>query len=166
MGNPRCTAEELRTLLDYSPDTGLFAWRMKRGRMMVGSNAGHAKQSDGYIYIFLKRRLYLAHRLAWLHIHGAWPLAEIDHVNGNKSDNRLCNLRDVSRNVNAQNVRSALARKSPGLLGTSYNKARRKWVASVKMNGKNHHLGTFTTTDEAHAAYLSAKRKIHEGCTI
>lgn len=94
------SAESLREVLDYCPDSGEFTWKVYRGRCAkVGSKAGTLKPT-GYVAIILFGKWYGAHRLAWLHVHGAWPNGDIDHINGCPSDNRIANLRDVSKNMN------------------------------------------------------------------
>ena len=93
----------------------------------------------------------------------------VDHINGNRGDNRLCNLRDVSRKINTQNRKSASINNSCGLLGVSEHKGVGKsgrFVAGIYIEGKRKHLGVFDTAQQAHEAYLTAKRKYHEGCTI
>ena len=166
------TAERLREVLSYDPETGVLRWRMARRGVGVGMVAGN-KKPDGYIRIGVDYRMYKAHRLAWLHFYGRWPVSEIDHINGVRDDNRMANLRDVSRQVNGQNQRKArhMAVPSPfntGLLGTHFDLKRQLFVAQINDpgTGKKKHLGAYTTAAEAHAAYLKEKRKIHEGNTL
>ena len=101
-----------------------------------------------------------------LWITGAWPEHDVDHINGVRNDNRWSNLREVTRTVNIQNQRIAQTRNVAGLLGVSFEKARNKYKAGIVAGGKYHNLGRFNTAEEAHAAYLKAKRELHEGCTI
>lgn len=160
------TAEAVRNLLDYSPGTGIFTRKTARPGQPVGSVAG-SMNDKGYIKIFVLGKVHGAHRLAWLYEYGKWPENEIDHINGDKSDNRIANLRDVSRKVNVQNQRRA--RKSRPLdlpLGVQFVRKLDKYVAEIGANGKRHYLGLFPSADLAHEAYLGAKRKLHEGCTI
>jgi hypothetical protein len=150
--------------LDYNPATGAFVWRSGGGRRRPGKPAGTIARS-GHVRINVRGIGYaLAHRLAWLIVHGKWPEADIDHINGDPSDHRLCNLRDVSRSVNGQNKRRPQSNNRTGFLGVSPN--HKKWKAWIKANGKGMHLGTFETPELAHAAYLKAKRALHIGCSI
>jgi hypothetical protein len=99
------TAERLRELLHYDPDTGVFTWlRVKGRRVRVGALSGKAN-GGGYFQIGVDGRIYYAHRLAWLYVHGEWPVASIDHVNCDRCDNRLANLRPATKAQNAANAR-------------------------------------------------------------
>jgi hypothetical protein len=162
MANPNLTAERLRQLVDYDPETGIFTWKIKRKKVVVGERAGRMMNS-GYQAIGIEYGLYLAHRLAWLYVYGEWPKHNLDHINGNRLDNRIANLRDVPQVVNAQNRRRALGRS--GLIGAFTAKAGR-WRSQIRINGSQVPLGFFDTAEEAHQAYLTAKRRLHEGCTI
>jgi hypothetical protein len=166
MAGADLTAQRLRDLLDYEPNTGIFTRRVWRGgTSRAGSVAGASHGKTGYLQISVDGRLYFAHRLAWLHYYGEHPKKHIDHINGDKSDNRISNLRDVSRSVNLQNVRRArVDNLATGLLGVI--RSRDKFSAHIFVDGKSKHLGVYSTAPEAHAAYLIAKRAMHEGCTI
>ena len=155
--------ERLLEVLDYNKNTGHFTWKETRGGVKRGSIAG-AFDSRETITINIDRKKYRAHRLAWLWMTGEWPSAEIDHKNGIKTDNRWGNLRDVRPSVNQQNRRSAQKNNKCGLLGVSLE--RKKWRATITINRKQKRIGAFATPEEAHAAYLVAKRGLHEGCTI
>ena len=161
------TQAELKAALWYDPDTGTFYNVVARGaRAQAGAIAG-TRHSTGYWQIRLGGRIYLAHRLAFLYMTGEWPVAEVDHINGVHNDNRWVNLRDVSRACNVENQRRAHTRSKSGLLGASPHATMAgKWRASICSGRKVRNLGTFDTSEEAHAAYLKAKRELHEGCTI
>ncbi len=162
------TADRLRELLRYEPETGNFIRLVKTGGRYganVGTVAG-TKTSEGRVFVSVQSKQYRAHRLAWLYMTGEWPKGEIDHINGEPSDNRWANLRDVSRRVNAQNLRRAHSHSGTGLLGASWGSRDRRFVARIKHQGKYVSLGGFDTAEEAHAAYVAAKRRLHEGCTI
>ena len=136
-------------------------------RVKVNSLAGTVRKQDGgRLHIAFRGKRYLAHRLAWLFVYGKWPEGVIDHLNGNSLDNRISNLRDVSNTVNSQNQRKSRSDNQAGFLGVSWHSRTRKFLAQIQINGVKTHLGLFTTPEEAHAAYLAAKRKYHEGCTI
>lgn len=159
------TAERLRELLQYHPESGFFFWRVDRGAKEKAGDVAGDLQDTGCWRICVDYTRYKAHRLVWLYVTGEWPEAFIDHINGNKLDNRFENLRDVSKAVNTQNQRRARAdNKSCGLLGVSRN--RKRWMANITVDRKPHYLGTFDTPEEAHAAYVAAKRVLHPGCTI
>ena len=160
------TAGRLRELLHYDAATGIFT-RLTRPSNRVQSGDAAGCMSGGYRIICCDDVQYLAHRLAWLYITGAWPIANIDHIDGRKANNRFSNLRDVSRAVNQQNMRRPMiSNKSSGVLGVSWSKHAGKWRASLRIAGKATNLGYFATTELAHAAYLAAKRIHHVGCTI
>lgn len=152
--------ELLRKHLIYSPETGHFTRRIGR---KAGGIAG-AINNNGYRLIHVAGHFCRAHRLAWLYVHGVWPTGEIDHINGVRDDNRLENLRDVSMVTNQQNRRSALVRNAVGLLGVS--KSKNRYTAAIYAEGRDRHLGTFDTPEAAHAAYVDAKRELHDGCTL
>lgn len=162
------TAERLRELLDYDPDTGAFKWRVRlSNRVSIGSVAGAYNSHTGYTSISIDRRLHRAHRLAWLHVTGSWPEGPIDHVNGQRSDNRWSNLRAATTSLNQQNLREARGDTNSGLLGVyRTDKKQHPWRAAIGHMGKSQHLGNYATKREAQRAYLRAKRRLHEGCTI
>ena len=165
MAKADLTAQRLRELLDYDPSTGLFTWRVTNGwRRKAGAIAGGAETWNGYLRVGIDGRVYMAHRLAWLHVHGEWPQADIDHINGIRSDNRIVNLRDVTRSVNLQNKKES---SKPGrLMGTAWVPSRQCWYATIKTDRKMKYLGSFKTEEAAHAVYLEPKRRLHPGCTI
>lgn len=160
---PPLTAERVRELLDYDPATGWLTWRSSRGRVKAGARAGCIDQL-GYRKIGFDCVAVRAHRLIWLHVHGVWPTNEIDHRNGNRDDNWLANLRDVTISGNAQNRRRARADSQTGLLGAS--PYRGGFRAEIMVNRKRLRLGCFDTPEAAHAAYLAAKRSLHSTCSI
>lgn len=152
------TAPRLKELLRYCPDTGAFtAAKSRRGLRKVGS-AGWVN-AQGYRCVSLDGRTYLAHRLAWLFVNGEWPLDQIDHINGVRSDNRIANLRASSQRQNMQNT-SARSDSSTGLKGV-FPVRSGKWAAQIQANNKVHHLGTFASKEEAFAAYQSAASDLH-----
>lgn len=165
------TAARLRELLRYEPDTGHFFWRAPRPKARLDLPAG-GKTSHGYIHIGVDGTgQHYAHRLAWLYMNGEWPTCEVDHINGDKADNRWANLRGVTSTVNKQNKRSPQSNNKSGFLGVSLCSYRKtcpsKWRAQIRLaGGINKTLGNFKTPEEAHEAYLKAKRALHEGCSI
>lgn len=152
------TAKRLRELVAYDPKTGLFTCIAPR----IGRRVGDIERriaGPGYIAFCIDGRQYTAHRLAWLYMHGELPPAEIDHINGQRTDNRLSNLRLADRIQNAANVKTHRDNKS-GLKGVF--PMRRRWSAQIKVRGITHHLGTFDTPAEAHAAYIKAARRLRD----
>lgn len=158
------TVDQIRERLSYEPATGIFRWLVPYRGKDIGKEAGW--EDHGYVRIELCRTTHAAHRLAWLHTYGEWPIGQIDHINGIRSDNRIVNLRDVSHSINAQNQRSSHSHNCTGILGVSFHKRDNRWVAGISVNGKRLHLGNFRTPEAASTAYLSAKRLHHEGCTL
>jgi hypothetical protein len=119
------------------------------------------------VYFTVDWRKHLAHRLAWLYVHGVWPTHQIDHINGDHSDNRIANLRDVPPRLNKENLRKAQRNNRVGVLGVrALIGGAPRWTAGICVDGERRYLGTFYSLDEAQAAYLKAKRALHEGCTL
>lgn len=157
-------ADEARGLLDYDRDSGDLRWKQHMTpRARAGTVAG-VIQEGKYRRVGIYGRYYLAHRLAWLIATGEWPPHEIDHINGIKSDNRLCNLRLAT---SAQNNRNTIHHNRAGLVGASYSSTKGMYRAQIRVGGKRKFLGWFTTADEASAVYTAAARKYHRefaGC--
>lgn len=156
------TSEKLRELLSYNPETGKFTRIVRRTR---GKDSGWADKY-GYLYLMVDGKTYSYHRLVWLHVNGAWPEHEIDHINGDKSDNRIANLRDISRSKNLQNEVRVRKNNASGFMGVQYRKDRNTWISTIRVDGKSKRLGSFATPEEAEAAYIAAKRIYHDGCTL
>ena len=152
----------LRELLDYDQNTGEFTWKISRGRTAKAGGIAGAKHGENYILIMISGRTYKAHRLAWMYVHGDWPKGFIDHINGVRHDNRIGNLRDVTRSENMQNQRKP-QRNNPHL-GVTWCKRRQLWLAQIKVGGRNKFLGYHQKSEEASAAYLAAKKELHAGC--
>lgn len=138
--------------LTYSPETGLFHWKN-------GKQAG-CKRRDGYLVIRVDGVLYYAHRLAWLMATGEAPKFVIDHINGQKTDNRICNLRDATRAQNAQNLKGAHSDSRSGLLGVQRNHS--GWQAVIWRNGARMCLGTFRTKEQASDTYRAKAKELAE----
>ena len=167
MAKADLTAERLRELLHYSAETGVFVWRQFRGRNAKLGDVASNGHPSGYRFITVDGRSYAAHRLAWLHTYGAMPAKYIDHINGVRDDNRLENLRDVTPAVNKQNIKGARKdSKASGLVGAFWHNRANKWFSNIGVAGKRQHLGMFSTAEDAHAAYIEAKRRLHPGCMI
>lgn len=161
----KLTQERLKQALNYSAETGVFVWHSPNtNRLRVGAIAG--TEAGGYRQIRVDYVIYKAHRLAWFYVYGVWPQNHIDHINGDPSDNRIVNLRDVTNAENGQNIRRAHHDSRSGLLGASWDKRKRIWVAQICTNGKRRTIGGYATAEQAHEAYLKAKREVHAACTL
>jgi hypothetical protein len=159
------TAHELRELLEYDSETGVFTRKKKRKRWGVGEVAGCT--SNGYTTIGLNYAVYQAHRLAWLYWYGAWPNGPIDHINGDRKDNRIKNLRLATPAINSQNQRRPRSGNTAGELGvTSHKQGPHGFRAKIHYKGRTLHLGLYDTAEEAHDVYVKVKRALHEGCTL
>jgi hypothetical protein len=163
------THERLKELVSYNSESGEF-FRIKRTaqRHKIGDRAdfaiGPQSRLAGYFRIGIDSKRYMAHRVAWFYVTGKVPEVDIDHINGIRGDNRFCNLRHVSHVTNTQNLRKAARNNLSGFLGVSFNAG--KYRARIYVNKKYFGLGGFDTPEEAHAAYITAKRLLHDGCTI
>lgn len=156
------TQADITSRLDYEPGTGLFVRRFSAGRFKAGSVAG-ARTPAGYISIGVNGSLYLAHRLAWFVSCGTWPAECLDHINGDRSDNRLCNLREATPAENQQNRKKQRTTSDTSSIhiGVTWYVPLRKWQARISVNGKAIHLGYFRLEDDAARAYQGAKAKLH-----
>jgi hypothetical protein len=160
------SADLVRERFDYDPVTGNL--RRKGPRATAAGSSCGTRNSKGYLQVSIGNRIYLVHRVVWLHVTGQWPTAQIDHINGDKADNRWTNLRDVTAQVNSQNQRRAQPHNKVGLLGVvKINRPlRRPYRAMLVVNKTAVYLGMHATAEAAHAAYVTAKRVHHEGCTL
>jgi hypothetical protein len=166
--NAKIDLTQLRSVLDYDPETGIFKWKVQRRRCgQIGQQAGN-KKPTGYRLIGVLGGLYWEHRLAWFYIYGVWP-KNIDHINGVKDDNRIANLRDVTPKENAHNTpvkEKSITRMSAGNLpiGVLASKGNdTKWVAVISVDGKHVRSGPFDTMEEAFETYMALKKHLHQG---
>jgi hypothetical protein len=162
---PELTVERAREFVNYDQDTGVFTWRVTRGRAVKGAVVGW-RDALGYIHTEIDGHRCLCHRLAWFMVYGTWPKIGIDHINGVADDNRISNLREAGQSINTQNLRCAQSNNRSGLLGAHWDEDNKKFQSKITAEGKEVFLGRFTTAEAAHAAYLIAKRQLHKGCTI
>ena len=162
---PLMTQAQLLEELHYDAITGNFCWRRgTRGRKVgdvVGSHDRH-----GYLIISVLGRKYRAHRLAWLYVHGTFPVSPIDHIDGNRAHNAISNLRVVTQGINVQNRRNAGKSSKTGVLGAGWDSRTGSFKSRIQLDGKSIWLGRFKTALEAHQAYVSAKRCLHVGNTL
>jgi hypothetical protein len=154
------TQEELKEILDFDPATGVFRWRISHSGVRLGKIAG-SKTSSGYYRVKIKYQAYPVHRLAWLYVYGKWPADQIDHIDGDKLNNRIANLRECTQAENLQNLAPSKLNTS-GYTGVRYAPRQKKWKATIKVNTKGIHLGYFETKESAYEAYLKAKREHHK----
>lgn len=157
------TAEYLRSILHYDPETGIFVWKMRPitrphdktwNARFAGTVAG-ATNNHGYAQIHITNAIYGSQRLAWLWMTGEWPAEQIDHRNGRKGDNRWCNIREATRAQNMHNV-GIQRHNTSGYKGVSFHKGDRKWRARHWKDGRYVFVGNFDTPEEASAAYQAA----------
>lgn len=160
----RITKENASAIFEYR--NGRLHWRntLTGKHRIAGAPAGHMN-ADGYVVIETAGKAIGAHRIIWLMHHGAWPTGEIDHINGNRADNRIENLRDVIKRTNSENRRRATYSSKTGVLGVEELPSGR-FRARIRSFGKIHDVGIFDSTESAHAAYVQAKRKMHTGNTL
>ena len=154
------TQEELKSLLHYNHETGIFTWKEYRGGWAYKDSIAGRENTQGYIDIMVKGRRYKAHRLVWLYLYGAWPEKEIDHINGVTRDNRLCNLREATHYENSQNTKH-FSNNTSGHKGVSWHKRKKKWEVHIGVNGKLKYIGAYTDIEEAKEAYIKAKAEFH-----
>lgn len=160
MRNDEVSQSDLKRLLRYDPETGVFTWLVKpwKGRVNVGDTAGTVRP-DGYVIIRIAQRRYRAHRLAFLYMTGEMPPSEVDHIDGNRGNNAWLNLRPAEPFENQQNKSIRRDNKS-GYAGVSrYRNG--GWQAHIKLQGRNIYLGRFKTPEAARDAYNNAKSKMH-----
>jgi hypothetical protein len=161
------TADCVRSILDYDPETGIFRWKWREG-LRKSDNTRRAEKvagsltSNGYIALRINRQDYQAHRLVWLYVHGVWPADQIDHINGDRADNRIANLREAT---NQENARNADLRKtnSTGVVGVYWDKRHQKYYAGIIVNDKSIYLGLFSTLEEAAIVRAAAEIKYFGG---
>jgi len=154
--------ELLKEKLHYDKDTGIFTWTDSKlnSNKVRGKEAGSISKTNGYIYIsFLlggKHRKFGAHRLAWLYVYGEFPKEQLDHINHDRLDNRISNLREVTQRENLRN-RSMPKNNTSGYNGVHFRKDTKKYQAKVKVDGRTIHLGYFKKAEDAGQAAKEAR---------
>ena len=166
MAKTNISAEELRALLHYAPETGIFTWLVdRRSIKLAGKRAGNRDNQSGYRSVWVAGKGYAEHRLAWFYVYGSWPTGDIDHINGVGDDNRIANLRDTTTAQNCQNQRRSRSNSASKLIGAKKFRTG-QWQSAIKVDGKQIHLGTFESQEAAHEAYVAAKRLHHPFNTL
>jgi len=154
----KVSLQEAAALLRYDPQTGLLTHKVSGHKRSAGAVAGRL-DTKGYVRVRLLGHEFKAHRLAWLLTYGAWPLAEIDHINGCPSDNRISNLRDVSAAENGWNRTKPMKNSKTGVLGVC--KMHGKFVAQIGVRGRRIRVGAYDSVEAAATAYAAAKARLH-----
>jgi hypothetical protein len=149
------TAERLRELLHYDPWTGVFTWRVRTSNYVKVGDVAGCVSVDGYISIKIDGYSYRAHRLAWLYMTGRWPADGIDHINMDRVDNRIANLREATKSQNRMNSYLS-ANSSSGFKGVTWDKRECKWRAVLVIGRKQKHLGYFASPERAFIEYCFA----------
>lgn len=162
---------ELHDMFAYNPDTGLLTWKVKLANdpaklsevrrwnaRYAGKPAITANDGKGYSRGHVRGNMLYAHRIAWAMIYGDWPAGEIDHINGDPADNKICNLRSVTKSQNMRNQKRHKSNTS-GATGVHWNKHRRRWVARILHEKKIKHVGSFHKLEDAMRARRQAEEK-------
>lgn len=155
----KLTQQYLKEILHYDESTGEFVWMITKSRTTKGTVAGY-KNVIGYVVIKINKANYLAHRLAWLYVHGEWPPCLIDHLNGVRSDNRLCNLRPATATQNNWNKSIASNNKS-GVVGVCWSSRTEKWRVNISVSKRHLYIGQFDDFEFAELAASEAREKFH-----
>ncbi|MBK6599171.1 MAG: HNH endonuclease [Proteobacteria bacterium] len=154
------TRDQVDASVIYDPVNGRF-YRVKPWNgEKPGTECGFVSNGDGYVRVSISGSPVLAHRAAWFICAGRWPTTQIDHVNGDRSDNRIENLRVCTISENRWNSKKRV-RNTSGFKGVSWDVNRKMWIAQIMANRKNYMLGRFKTPEEAHLAYIVAANRLH-----
>lgn len=148
--------DELKSLLSCDLETGAIHW-IAKGKGMIKKKAAGTLLHSGYLGICIGPKRWQAHRIAWALHHGEWPKDQIDHINGIKTDNRICNLREATNSQNGKNLGLSKANKS-GVKGVSFENYTQKWKASIKVESKTISLGRFNSIEDAAIARKLAEQ--------
>lgn len=154
----------LRELFHYCPETGHLTRLITITKNAKAGDRAGTPMAHNHMMLSIDGGKYLVHRVIWLHVYGVWPDGLIDHIDGDPLNNRLANLRLANHAVNSQNQRRPHRENKSGFLGVI--KSRNRWRAQISIRNKNKIIGTFATPEEAHQAYVEAKRIHHEGNTL
>jgi hypothetical protein len=169
---PVLTPAELRKLVSYDAETGVFRWRPRAelwfesrrsfkvwNKSYAGEQCFHTPDTSGYATAVILGRLVSGHRIAWAIHYGEWPADQIDHINGDKLDNRIRNLRVVTALENSRNSKRPVNNTS-GVVGVRYSKRLDRWLAAIGSGPTRQHLGCFTSFEDAVNVRKEAERKL------
>lgn len=166
MKQPPITHEQVLLAFSYDPTSGLFTRLVTTAHNAKKGDVAGTTGKNGYVVIHFQGVSIYGHHLAWFYVNGTWPSQRIDHKNGNRSDNRYDNLRELSHTGNMQNTTKSRSRSVTGYLGVIYHSSRRGtkvYSARIYYDKKMHHLGYFYTPKDAHDAYMREKLIHHPG---
>lgn len=153
--------ERLFEVFNVDFELGLLFWKIKSAKQIkIGKGLGW-KNANGYLMVGLDYKQTMVHRIIWAMKYGVWPKNQIDHINGNKTDNRIKNLREVTNAQNCANRKKSSILSKTGIRGVFFDKNRKKFRAQITKNGKSTHLGMFMTVEDACAAYIAASQQLH-----
>lgn len=147
---------ELRQQLDYNPETGEITRKIRTTKTEVGDVAGYLNKSTGYLMLKVKGQTFKAHRVCWAIYYGYWSTMEIGHINHNKIDNRISNLREATHLENHRN-KSLFKNSTSGIPGVVWNKINRKWDVCIYIKRIKVHLGSYKDFEEAKEVRLAAE---------
>ena len=150
--------ELLKNLLHYEPDAGVFTWKVSPAQCVPKGSVAGTIMKIGYCAVKIQGTNYRAQRLAFFYMMGRWPSRDIDHIDGNKQNNRWVNLREATRSQNGAN-RGMTKKNSSGYKGVAWDEKLQKWRAAIGVNYRRIHLGLFESADQASTAYLAAARQ-------
>lgn len=160
MATKLITQERLKSLLTYDPDTGEFRWAVSTSNRTPVGTVANCRDKYGYVVIRVDKKLYKAHRLAWLYCYGVWPAKNLDHINQTPGDNRIANLREADQHENNQNRRVQRNSQS-GVTGVTWNKTHNLWQARIHTREGCRSLGWHKSKDAAILARQNAEREIY-----
>lgn len=150
----------LKDALSYDAKSGIFTWKVRPSNAVKAGDKAGTVNPLGYVMIGYKGKIYAAHRIAWAFANGEWPSLDIDHINGNPTDNRAINVRLASDSQNLQN-RKLCTRNKSGIKGVFWYKASSKWCAQIRKGGKKFYLGYFDRIEDAQKAVIEARNSLH-----
>jgi len=159
----KLTQKKIRELFDYNPDVGVLKWKKPRSpRVATGDEAGCVDKSTGYRQVYIGNKAYYTHRLIWFFVHGYFPEHQVDHINRDRLDNRINNLREVSQSCNNKNTGLRNDNKS-GITGVSWDNNRGQWEVKISNNGRQRSLGRYRDFSDAVCARLAGEQCINFG---
>lgn len=153
-----CPIDWLHNLFVCDYERGLLFNRVVRTWSPAGRQVG-SRRTDGYLTVSVKRRAFAVHRIIWAMYYGRWPKGILDHIDGNRTNNAIWNLREATHSLNQANAKVPEGRSSR-YRGVSWNKRLSKWQAGIKKDGKSYHLGLHETEEAAHKAYLLKAKEL------